>query len=448
MTINFNDVETFMYGNNEVEVFKIGNTVVWEKPVSAPYVQATVLADSQIFNKNADFSNIYRIIVNGTELPSNQWTTTTNETKFYEYLELGSGTGWGLNGIMYITSEGLAGDDELNLEDTDNGEYYEGPLSWDGSSWYFEYSDNTLSLGDSFNLPNYGGSSVLEVVQDSNLSANPIIRITCTGDEVLDNACLFWGNAYVKMEETTAYTVSANSTVKYIFKENATSIPQSMFFGTDISSVSMKGITNIYNSAFASCSSLSSITLPTGLTNISANLFNGCSSLTSIILPSTITSIEANAFSACTSLTNISIPNTVSFIGQNAFYGCSSLTSINLASISVMYGNTLSYCSNLADIYIYSSTLPKNSVNGQWGNDGFGSMVTPSQAAGGSVSGTKTVHFLTTCDISNTNDSTNTDYNGWYRAKAEKNTSVNVNYNSSNTRSVKGLGWTFVKDLT
>ncbi len=67
-----------------------------------------------------------------------------------------------------------------------------------------------------------------------------------------------------------------------------------------------------------------------GMTYIPESAFNTCTNLSSITLPRTITEIKGWAFLGCTSLTSIDIPEGVKAIGQSAFYGCSSLTEIGL----------------------------------------------------------------------------------------------------------------------
>ena len=80
--------------------------------------------------------------------------------------------------------------------------------------------------------------------------------------------------------------------------------------------------------AFAECSGLTSLTLPSSVTSIGDGVFSGCRGLTSLTIPSGVTSIGDYAFSGCSGLTSLTIPSGVTSIGDLTFNGCSGLTSI------------------------------------------------------------------------------------------------------------------------
>ena len=99
-------------------------------------------------------------------------------------------------------------------------------------------------------------------------------------------------------------------------------------------------VTSIRSSAFQTCSSLQSITIPSSVTSIGDYAFSGCSSLQSINIPSSVTSIGDYAFSGCSSLQSINIPSSVTSIGDYAFQNCSSLQSINIPSSVTSIGTS------------------------------------------------------------------------------------------------------------
>ena len=103
-------------------------------------------------------------------------------------------------------------------------------------------------------------------------------------------------------------------------------------------------VTTINDNMFQNCIYLSSIDFSeaTGLTSIGDNAFNNCGNfdgseevpalhLTTVDLSNTkVTSIGESAFISCTKLTTITLPSTLTTIGNYAFHSCSSLASFSV----------------------------------------------------------------------------------------------------------------------
>ena len=111
--------------------------------------------------------------------------------------------------------------------------------------------------------------------------------------------------------------------------------------------------TNVNSPIFASCSSLTDLTIGDSVKVIPPYAFYGCSNITNIIIPNSVTIIGSYAFKECNGLTNIIVPDSVTSIGDSAFYGCSSLTSITIGNGVTSIGeDAFSYCSGLTSIII------------------------------------------------------------------------------------------------
>ena len=86
-------------------------------------------------------------------------------------------------------------------------------------------------------------------------------------------------------------------------------------------------VTDIGNSAFSFCRSLTNIVIPNSVVSIGDGAFSNCSSLSNIVIPDSVTAIGDYAFYYC-SLSNIVIPDSVTAIGICAFpYFCDTILS-------------------------------------------------------------------------------------------------------------------------
>ena len=77
-------------------------------------------------------------------------------------------------------------------------------------------------------------------------------------------------------------------------------------------------VSSIGSSAFASCTSLTSVDIPEAVTVIEQSVFNGCRNLTSVTMGDNVTSIGITAFYN-TAITSLDFPSALTSIGQSAF---------------------------------------------------------------------------------------------------------------------------------
>ena len=145
----------------------------------------------------------------------------------------------------------------------------------------------------------------------------------------------------------TAYdgtTVSSYGIYQYAFSNY-------VFPNYDLTSVDIPdSVTEIGNSAFAYCTSLTSVYYTGDIAGWCGITFEGYRSnplsnggnlyidnqlVTGLVIPDTVTEIKAYAFDNCASLTSVTIGESVTTIGGYAFSGCDNLQQINWDAVAV-----------------------------------------------------------------------------------------------------------------
>ena len=122
-------------------------------------------------------------------------------------------------------------------------------------------------------------------------------------------------------------------------------------------------ITEIKNSTFSGCSSLTSVIIHNKVSSIGEGAFSFCRNLTSVTIGNRVTSIGDAAFSNC-GFENINIPNSVTSIGSFAFMMCNNLTSITIPeNVQYVAGSAFQNCRSLKYAYCKPITPPATGYN-------------------------------------------------------------------------------------
>jgi hypothetical protein len=124
-------------------------------------------------------------------------------------------------------------------------------------------------------------------------------------------------------------------------------------------------VTNIGESAFFQCTSLTSATIANGVASIGGNAFSGCTSLISITIPGSVTSIGRYAFSYCSSLASVTMADGVKSIGDCVFAYDTGLTNVTIpASVTTIGVTPFVDCTSLQAIALDAQNVFYISVNG------------------------------------------------------------------------------------
>lgn len=119
-------------------------------------------------------------------------------------------------------------------------------------------------------------------------------------------------------------------------------------------------VEQIYNSAFANCTGLTSISMPS-IKKINGNAFDNCSGLTTVEFSPNCTSIEPSAFRNCTNLISVKIPTSNLTILTCAFQGCKKLSDVILGNADDTKGISIARlafesCENLKSVTFKNPT--------------------------------------------------------------------------------------------
>ena len=172
--------------------------------------------------------------------------------------------------------------------------------------------------------------------------------------EIVEQEVLIDDIAYeLDWENHTATVVSKEP--KY---EGDITIPASITYKEEDFSV-----TSIGRYAFARCTSLTSVNIPSSMTSIENNAFYYCTNLTSVTIPESIIHIGMNAFSY-SGLTSITFPESIPestsdvnlYLWARAFEYCGNLVSVNLPKgLKSIDGFLFNLCTSLVSVSIPES---------------------------------------------------------------------------------------------
>ena len=274
----------------------------------------------------------------------------------------------------------------IGTEDTDHNSP---PCS---NKFYFTKSED----GSTYQFHSYQGTKVGAVIP-TELYGKPISPAIQESDLTVTPVTAYYNGSGLFSNEACTAPIGYDSrcTVTNVDMSSATEINDSAFNGcSSLTNITIPaGVAAINSDAFSDCSSLQKITVEPGNQNFCSHdrvlyqnetsgklsllrcpvartgkfeicadtdtienyAFAGCTGLTDVTIPAGVTQIWAGAFDSCTGLTNVAIPSGVTEIGEYAFARCTGLTDVTIPSGVTEIGEYTFYgCTGLTDVTIPS----------------------------------------------------------------------------------------------
>ena len=225
----------------------------------------------------------------------------------------------------------------------------------------------TISYADSSGNCGYYGQNVTWKYSSSTKTLTFSGSGLMTEDWARNPSSLPWRNYEVEKVVVNSGVTSVGSWFFYGFDSlKSVSLANSVLIIGDqafalcdnLSSVSLSSkLLGIGCQAFEDCA-ITNITLPSTVQYIDGSAFEG-SNLKSVTLNQGLLEIGDYAFASCSNLTSIKIPSTVKYIGYEPFSKCGKLTSIHLYC-GVPQGEYSSFSQYQKTIYYYDTTWTLN----------------------------------------------------------------------------------------
>ena len=160
-------------------------------------------------------------------------------------------------------------------------------------------------------------------------------------------------SVYLALDSYSSYLCYACEDLREVTFTGGTVAEHAFDSCTSLTNLNLGNVTWIGRSAFAGCTSLAEVTLPSTLGSFGNDSyqFENCTALTKVVISEGVTSLPERIFYGCTSLAEVTLPSTITSIGYSAFSSATTGLHIYFAGTEDAW-NAISGLDNAA--------LPKN----------------------------------------------------------------------------------------